>query len=661
MPTAGAPAGRRARVRNRLLVSVTLCAAAVLAAGAPTLAAASADTKEAQDLVERAELGRRAIALSHSLADERDSVVAALADTGPDGGGPDGGGPDGAEPRVDGPGASLRARVDRQAAKVRGAAPDRVRARLAALPQTRREARTGPRGARAAYEAYSETIQALRGIAQDAARELPARAQSATAGALPELARAVDQASATRGLLRGALAGSGAQRALTSRAQQARAREQAALDDFEETADRADRERYRTTVTGTDVNAAERYLARLTDRPYLTARDRALSAERVDAALSARIAHIRGVQSSFAAAEVKRLEGLRDDDVDALQLRAALVGACLLLALAVSVWSARSVARPLSVLRRGSGRLAADPAGTEPITFRGRNDEFADVVRALNALRESAAGLQRRASWAESEQDQLAVAKAELTEQHELLRQDHAALQEQARQSSVAGHALFERLARRTLELAERQLDALEGLEARETDPDRLGALFTLDHLATRMRRHSDTLLLLAGAPRGGDGAGGDGGAPPGPAPLLDVLRAAVSEIEQYERVELGTLPSGTQVGGAAADDLSHLVAELLDNAAAFSPRGSEVRLTGRTLKNGEVAVSVQDDGAGLHRKRLGEVNARLEAAGTQGPPGDGDPLGGGLYVAARLAARHGMRVRLRARRLGGTEAVVHV
>ncbi|UNS98955.1 nitrate- and nitrite sensing domain-containing protein [Streptomyces tubbatahanensis] len=712
---------RRARVRNRLLVSVAVCALAVVAAGAPSLVAGSSDTAAAQELVDLARLNQQAIALSHSLEDERDGMVEHLA-------------AGRGSRQGTGAGDAQRARVDRQAREVRSAAssapsgsavpsgsPTAVAEALKKLPAVRQQAMTGKKGALESYEDYSRVIQTLRHLTRDVAGGLPARAQDRTAVALPDLARAVDQASATRGLLEAALAGRGTQREVMAEAGQARLREKAALADFEETAGTKAWERYTTTVNGPDVSAAERYLNSLTARPYLTPGARSVNEERFDTSVSARLAHMRGVQSAFAAAEVKRLEGLRDDDVTALQLRAGLVGFCLLLAVALSVATARSLTRPLSVLRRGSTRLAKDPVGEEPITFRGRNDEFADVVGALNALRATTAELRRRSACAEREQDQLAVEKAQLTEKYQLLAEDFAALRaelEEARErsggavahsgglngasgagyegmvpaaaavtsetapsgtvsegavpsetalpvtaSSATGQEAVADLATRSLTLVERQLGIIEGLEEKEADPDRLDTLFKLDHLATRMRRHSENLLLLADSPR----SQRQDAAEQLPAPLLDVVRAAVSEIAQYERVALGDVPQDVHVEGVAADALSHLVAELLDNAAAFSPAGSEVRLTALTTEAGDALVSVEDEGAGMEESVLAQVNARLAEPQTAQAPGSSGawetsaPWGLGLHVVAKLAARHGVRVRLSALEEGGTAARVTV
>ncbi|MBO8189996.1 nitrate- and nitrite sensing domain-containing protein [Streptomyces sp. DW4-2] len=684
---------RRARVRNRLLMSVAVGAVAVVAAGAPTLVAGSQDAADAQALVDLARLDQQAIALSHSLADERDGMVEHLA------AGRSGKGGTGVTE-------AQRDRVDRRVRELRVAAssapsgsaapsasPGTVVEALKKLPAVRQRAMAGKGGPLDAYESYSALIKTLRQLTRGIADGLPARAENRTAAALPDLARAVEQASATRGLLEAALAGQGTQRSLVTAAGQARVREQAALADFEETADTKARETYNTTVNGADVNVAERYLKVVTAQNRLTPAARAVDRERFDSSVSARLAHMRGVQSSFAAAEIKRLERLRDDDVTALQLRAGLVGGCLLLAVAVSVATARSLTRPLSVLKRGSKRIAQDPAAEEPITFKGRNDEFADVVRALNTLRTTAADLKRRSACAEREQDELAVEKAKLTEKHRLLGEEFAALRaelETAREQSAArqphgsvldtssvvaddtrvgeapraagseaDHSTFADLGTRTLTLVEQQLGIIEGLEEKEADPDRLETLFKLDHLATRMRRHSENLLLLAGTERGERGAVPEAA---GPAPLLDVLRAAVSEIAQYERVELGTLPPDVRVSGPAADDLSHLVAELLDNAAAFSSTESAVLLSARTRATGEAVVSVEDAGEGMAGAQLTELNTWLAEPLTVTTAQEaGVSWGLGMYVVARLSARHGIRVRLRAREGGGTVADVTV
>ncbi|NLU67164.1 hypothetical protein HCC30_07760 [Streptomyces sp. HNM0574] len=683
-PPGAAP--RRARVRNRLLVSVVLCAAAVIGAGTPTVVTASADVSDSQELVDLATLDRKAVSLSHALADERDAMVEAAAERasgprsqagtagqpGAESGMPGAVDPAGATGTAAAPGASQHDRVDRLARAVRtdSATPAALKKALGTLPELRRGASGNTGGdPREIHRAYGDLLGQLRDLTGRVARNLPARAQNRTADALPELALAVEQASSVRGLLLGALAGGGDQRELVTEAQLSAVREKAALAGFEDTAGAAARDTLSQTVTGTDVTLAERYVGKLTARPYLRPSDRLVSQERFGTATSARIDRMRGVQASLATEEVKRLEALRDEDVTDLELLIALVGLCLLVSVGVGITTARSMARPLSVLRRGSQRLAASkdaPGDEEPITFHGRNDEFADVVRALNELRESAAALHERATEAEADSSYLVGSKDDLSAERDRLRSEVATLRQRVREAeqrtdtvTEGVHGTFVNLGLRTLSLVERQLGVIEGLEEKETDPDQLGTLFKLDHLATRMRRHSENLLLLAGAEHAG-------GHHSGPVPLLDVLRAAVSEIERYERVELGTLPPHVQVAGHAADDISHLVAELLDNAASFSPPESRVQLAGWLLESGEAVLSVQDDGIGITESRLAELNERLSAPETMEPPrpdtdGGEFGLGMGLYVVARLASRQNLTVRLRKQQQGGVAAVVTV
>jgi hypothetical protein len=167
------------------------------------------------------------------------------------------------------------------------------------------------------------------------------------------------------------------------------------------------------------------------------------------------------------------------------------------------------------------------------------------------------------------------------------------------------------------------------------------------------MRRHSENLLVLAGTEHGHQHAGA--------VPLVDVVRAGVSEIERYERVHITALPPHAHIAGFAADDLSHLLAELMENATAFSPPDVPVEVCGWLLQNGEVMLSVQDEGIGMTADRMERLNTRLDEfePDTAYEKEDEEGLGLGLYVVARLAQRHGVRVQLREQRQGGAAAVV--
>ncbi|MEV6653074.1 nitrate- and nitrite sensing domain-containing protein [Streptomyces sp. NPDC051219] len=687
-------------MRSRLILAVAAVGITVLAAGGPSIVTASAELNESQRLVTLAQLSRQTVTLAHSLADERDEVAVFIAagrggtaqadaeeggEAGEDGEsaegqqGGEGAESDGKQPKVS---EERTARVDRQIAEITPEAPADLRRDLERIATVRAAALTGKGSAFDAHQAYSEVIGKLLGLAGQLAEQTPPRATGALGAtrALVPLGQAVEQASASRGLALGALAvppaqdpepqynpvtgrwetaekSSAADRdgdALSAAAQQSRVREQAALADFRRTARPDARDSLASTVTGPEVKTAEGYLERLTDQPTLSKSERKLDRERVDSALSARVDRMRSVESSLASDRADALAQLRDDDVTALEVRIAFLGVCLLIALGVSMAVARTLTRPLAVLRIGAARLAASPGTEEPVRFTGRNDEFADVVRSLNTLHEQTAQLHERATRLDADRTKLIGRNEKLTTERAGLTNELAALRTSVEQQRRTLSTTAVSLSLRTLGLVERQLTVIEQLEAREQDPDQLATLFKLDHFATVMRRHSENLLVLAGAEHGQGH--------PGPVPLVDVMRAAVSEIERYERIDIQSLPPHARIAGHAADDISHLVAELLENATMFSPPDARVQLSGWLLESGEVMLSVQDEGIGVTAGRIEELNERLADPQAYETESSAESIMGlGLYVVARLAARHGVRAELRAQKQGGGTAAVVV
>ncbi|MFD9503883.1 nitrate- and nitrite sensing domain-containing protein [Streptomyces sp. NPDC060035] len=218
-----------------------------------------------------------------------------------------------------------------------------------------------------------------------------------------------------------------------------------------------------------------------------------------------------------------------------------------------------------------------------------------------------------------------------------------------AEQALLRGNvnAMFTNLSRRSQGLIQRQLSLISELESREADPDQLSSLFRLDHLATRMRRNGENLLVLAGEEPGRRWTR--------PVPLVDVLRAAASEVEQYERIELAAVPA-TEVAGRVVNDLVHLLAELLENATSFSSPQTKVRVTGHALPDGRVLVEIHDTGIGLSPEDLAAINERLAS-----PPTVDVSVSRrmGLFVVGRLSLRHGIRIQLRPSDSGGTTALV--
>ncbi|MFJ8581268.1 nitrate- and nitrite sensing domain-containing protein [Micromonospora sp. NPDC093277] len=207
---------------------------------------------------------------------------------------------------------------------------------------------------------------------------------------------------------------------------------------------------------------------------------------------------------------------------------------------------------------------------------------------------------------------------------------------------------VFLNIARRSQGLVHRQLAVLDRLERQTEDPDELAGLFQVDHLATRLRRHAEDLVILAGSAPGRGWRS--------PVAAVDVLRGAISEVESYDRVDVGQVqPAG--VLGRAVGDVIHLLAELIENATAFSPPATRVDVTGRSVPGG-YAIEITDHGLGMSPQALANANRKLYSS-PEFDPADSARLG--LFVVARLAGRHGVRVELRLATPAGTTATVFI
>jgi len=332
----------------------------------------------------------------------------------------------------------------------------------------------------------------------------------------------------------------------------------------------------------------------------------------------------RSVENRLDVQIVAQATKIRDDVQTRVFIETSILLGLLLLAIVFAWLVARSMARSLRELRQGALNVAQfglpqaverlrDPALTgsltpaqvadqvaEPLPVRSR-DEFGQVTEAFNAVHLEAV---------------------------------RTAAEQAALRSSVA--TMFVNLARRSQILVDRLIGHLDRLERGEEDPDRLAELFQLDHLATRMRRNDENLLVLAGAD--------STRVQREPAALIDVLRAAQSEVEHYTRIEFGMIDRDIEVSAHAVNDMVHLVAELFDNATAFSPPNSHVVVEARRLGDGAV-LSVEDRGIGISREQLRDLNDRLAS-----PPMVDVAVSRmmGLVVVARLANRHGVKVELR-------------
>ena len=232
-------------------------------------------------------------------------------------------------------------------------------------------------------------------------------------------------------------------------------------------------------------------------------------------------------------------------------------------------------------------------------------------------------------------------------------REFEAALLRQAR-GREGTEKVFANLTRRTQILVHRLISLLDDLERKHEDSDLLQDIFKVDHLATRVRRHSENLVILGGSSPGRRGIR--------PLSITDVVRGAVSETEQYRRVTVQSLPPGRQVlvAARAVTDLTHLLAELIENGTTFSPPDTQVQISARTVARG-LALHVEDRGLGMPPEQYEHLNELL----ANPPQPDMDALGKdprlGLFVVAKLAERHGLKVSLRESDYGGTLAVVLV
>lgn len=293
-----------------------------------------------------------------------------------------------------------------------------------------------------------------------------------------------------------------------------------------------------------------------------------------------------------------------------------IIGAVLLLSLIALLIVSQSILKPLRVLRASAFDVA--------------DRRLPGVIEQLRTTEGRSQDIRIEPVPVHSREDVGQVARAFDAVHSEAVR---LAAEQAALRANV--NDMFVNLSRRSQGLVERQLRLIDDLELGELDSDRLAALFRLDHLATRMRRNGENLLVLAGAElrqRSGE-----------PVPIVDVLRAAVSEIEEYRRVTMPPLPRA-MVSGLAVNDVVHVVAELLDNATAYSGSGSQVRLSASFVDEGGLAVEISDAGVGLPRARLADINQRLAA-----PPAIDVAVSRqmGLFVVGRLANRHEIRVRL--------------
>jgi len=424
--------------------------------------------------------------------------------------------------------------------------------------------------------------------------------------------------------------GDGEQQALTT----AQSEELSDTASFETTATPAERKSFITVVAGRGVDLAEGIedLILIDGNPLDITQVDGISLNKAPArwyaAMSDKIDKMQTVELQVARNIVARSQVLRRGAEESALFNGILTAVILFLVLIATLAVARSLVRPLRRLREGALDIATVQL-PERVRQLGENMDPAVSldVAPIDVLSADEIGQVARAF------DQVHAEAVRLAGNEAMLRSSF--------------NAMFVNLSRRSQSLIERLARVIDSLEQDEADPDRLSNLFSMDHLVTRMRRNSENLLLLAGHETTRKWSA--------PVPLADVVRAATSEIEQYSRVAMKIQP-GISLTGPAVSDVVHLLAEIVENATIFSSKDTPVHISGQEIPSGGVLIEVRDSGVGIPEARLAEMNLRLD-----NPPVIDVSVSRhmGLFAVARLAERHGVRVRLRARSPRGLTALV--
>ncbi|HJP75205.1 MAG TPA: nitrate- and nitrite sensing domain-containing protein, partial [Pseudonocardiaceae bacterium] len=400
---------------------------------------------------------------------------------------------------------------------------------------------------------------------------------------------------------------------------------------FNATVTPADQAMYANTVAGPDVDASSAFLTSIQNR-IDQGHPAGASPQDIQASGDATAKLIGTAENNV----YNELSGTTSDLASGAIGQAFRVGLLVLLGLVVAflvaLFVARSLVRTLQRLRSGALDVA-------------RNRLPASVRRILadpDPIKASEEAVEPVPVFTADEVGEVARSFDVVHGQAVRLAAEQAVLRDNV-------NAIFVNLARRSQVLVERQLSLIDRLERDEQDPDQLANLFELDHLATRMRRNSESLLVLSGS--------GLAKRMSQPVPIGDLVGAAVSEVEQYARIEVGH-PPNAQILGRVVNDLIHLIAELLDNATVFSEPNTKVSVRIAKTRSREVAIQITDRGVGMSDSDVNDANERLA-----NPPEMDVSVTRrmGLYVVARLAKRHNIRVKLRTNEDidGGTVALV--
>ncbi len=614
-------------VRSRLVALIVVPTAVAVALGGLNVVTSLSDANTYQTLREVAEFSESLGAVSHDLASERDETALYIAQ----------GRPPAKEPQLRGTYAGvddLIGEAKRSAQSINDSHGDAVRPvlrRLEEISALRETAVKGKIQPLPMIEKYTQIIAALVQFHDQVGQVAVDEQVAHSAGAMAAIARAKAQSSKQRGILAGALDNKAFDAGELDSLTAAKAREESEVTLFGTLATQDQLELYRNTVVGRDIDQTDLFTLRAMAQ---SAENKPLSIGSRDVATwfdvsTGKIDALRNVEKSMSASVILRARALEDAANRSALISGVLILILLAVVIAIISLIARSLIRPLRKLRGEALEVAGKRLPETVRTLRESGDGAVPAVAPIGVTTHDEIGEVARAF------DEVHREAVRLAGEESRLR------------SNV--NAMFVNLSRRSQTLVERQITLIDGLEQGEQDEQRLGNLFKLDHLATRMRRNSENLLVLAGQD------------PPRrwsqPVKLVDVARASLSEVENYERVLL-QVPDGISIAGQAVNDIIHLLAELVENALSFSPRETRVSLSGSRIDGGGVMLSITDSGIGMTPEELAQANDRL----TDAPSMDVSVSRRmGLFVVARLAHRHGIRVQLRPHGAGGLTAMVLV
>jgi signal transduction histidine kinase len=620
-------------VSTRLIAVIVLALLMGLIFGGLRVASAADSAAEFGRVSQLAALGQQVTGLVQALEDERDETAGQLPVTSPKD-----------LQRWYNATDAAAARVRTLAAGIGGSFPANIQSRVSAMLSVINNHTQLERTAQASQSAlsviadYAAPINNMIALDDQIAQGTSDAQLVNDVQTLNSVSLAKDQAAQQRALLFNALSqqifADGVQQALTT----AESEELTDLTAFKTTATAAEQNTFNNTVAGPLVNQAQEIEIYVEGLPLgtigLNIGAGALGFGPKAApgvwysAQSAKVDDMQQVELGVAQNIVSRAQSLQSGAEGDALFTAILTAVILLLVLLATVVVARSLVGPLRKLREGALNIATV--------------ELPERVRLLGEAQDPSTSLEVEPIDVLSTDEIGQVARAFDQVHSEAIR---LASNEAMLRNSF--NAMFVNLSRRSQSLIERLVRMIDSLEQNEGDPERLSNLFAMDHLVTRMRRNSENLLLLAGH----EGARKWSE----PVSLADVARAAVSEIEQYSRVTLKIQP-GIAVTGPAVSDVVHLLAEVIENATIFSAKDTPVAVAAQELTSGGVLIEVSDSGVGIPEARLAEMNWRLD-----NPPVMDVSVSRhmGLFAVARLAERHGVRVRLRPRSPHGLTALV--